>query len=119
MCLPMLALVIQSKSGVSIPGLCGPVSFNISGVEGSIMEKFVCNGCDYSFDVRAGGDVLDVYNVHGEMVAQAGFDHGVEQLFCEHIDPDDGERVEFELSFFEFIDKPRYDLAYHLAATLE
>lgn len=83
------------------------------------MEKFFCDGIEYSFDVRANGDVLDVYNVEGEMVAQAEFDHGVEQLFCEHIDPEDGDRVEFDVSFFEFIDKPRWELAYYLMAIAE
>lgn len=83
------------------------------------MEKFICDGHDYSFDVRAGNDVVDVYNVYGEMVAQAEFDHGVDQLFCEHIDPEDGERTEFELSFFEFVEKPRLELAYYLAATFK
>lgn len=78
-------------------------------------KPFYLDGIDYYFSTKAEGDAIWVYNARGELIADAEFDHGVDQVFYSLITPENGVEIEGDLDFFEFLDKPREELAKHLA----
>lgn len=76
---------------------------------------FTLDGHDYTFTTKAEGDVIRVFDSNCNLIADAEFDHGVEQIYYSLITPENGAEVEGDLNFFEFLDKPRKELAKHLA----
>lgn len=64
--------------------------------------EFVCNGHDFSYDIRA-ERIVTVYDAKGKPLARAEFDHAVENVFGDMVE--DGEWVEYYLPsgfYFEF-----------------
>lgn len=58
------------------------------------METITVDGIDYQADLRWDGDVVDVYDVNGDPIASAEYDHAVEEVYYSCFD-DEGRMEEF------------------------
>lgn len=72
--------------------------------------SIVLNGVDFSFETSHGDDVVDVYDVNGNLVISMEKDFSSEQIYGSVHSVENGVEHTFEAQLFDFRDKPILDL---------
>lgn len=70
------------------------------------MKRITVDGIDYDYEVACSGDVVRVYDITGQLIADCEFDGAVEQCFYSLFSAEDGKYEDGILNYFELEGKP-------------